>query len=441
MITLIKQRIRIAEEVYLTCIPTEKFKSGWLTMHFITPLSEGTAAQRALVPRVLRRGCAAYPTISDITKQLQTLYNASLSSGGVSKLGETQIITQTAWMLENCVVPDGTDVLGGVLSLFRDVWFSPLLREGAFDGAYIAGEKRSLADAIRAKINNKNAYAAMRCAQEMCRGERYAVSENGTEKTVAAASPRSVFAAYNGLLRSMPCEIYYVGRSPAEPIAEALRRAFADVKRSAFVHTATDVVRRAPSVREVTEEQPTAQAKLSLGFRMGACEADGKLPQMLLFNELFGASPTAKLFMNVREKLSLCYYCSSRIENLKGTMLVSCGIENEKKQAAQDEILAQLADIREGRITDAEMDAAKKSLRCAFMQLGDDPASMARWDFGRRLSGRTDATPEDDLAAIEALGRDDIAALARDITLDTVYFMRAAGDAADTDEEDENEDE
>lgn len=410
-------------------------------MHFITPLAEETAASRALIPRVLRRGCTPYPTMRSITERLQELYNASLSTGGVSKLGEMQVITQTAWMLEDDVVPAGSDILGGVLSLFSDVWFHPLLRANQFDEDYTMGEKRTLTDSIRARINNKNAYAAMRCAQEMCRMEKYAVAETGTVESVAAASPESVYAAYGELLRSMPCEIYYVGRSDAGRVAEVLRRSFDNVKRSNLIHAATDVVRRADTVREVTEDQPTAQAKLSLGFRMGVCEADGKLPQMLLFNELFGASPTAKLFMNVREKLSLCYYCSSRIENLKGTMLVSCGIENEKKQAAQEEILAQLEDIRQGRISDSELEAAKKSLRCAFMQMGDDPASLARWEFGRRLSGRADASPEKELAVIESLGRADMAELARGITLDTVYFMRAAGDTAETEREDENGDE
>ena len=89
------------------------------------------------------------------------------------------------------------------------------------------------------------------------------------------------------------------------------------------------------------------------------------------------------------------------------------------------------------QITDAELDAAKKSLRCALMQIEDDPGSMAMWELGRRLSGRT-VSPAEELAQIEALSRADISSAAQRITLDTVYFMRAnqnTGSVEDADDD------
>lgn len=431
------ERIQIADQVYLNFLPTERFKSNYLAMYFITPLAEQTAADRALLSRVLRRGCVPYPDMTKITERLQTLYNASLSSGSVFKRGEAQIVGQSAWMLDNSVVPDGTDVLSGVLALFSDVWFRPLAEHDAFDRSYTESEKRSLTDAIRATINNKNSYAAMRCCQEMCAAERYATPATGTEPYVARATPESVYREYTHILRSMPCEMYYVGRGDAERIAEELRHPFLALHRADFETAETGVVYRAAAVREVIEEQQAAQAKLCMGFRMGTCEADGGRPQMLLFNELFGGAPTSRLFMNVREKLSLCYYCSSSLESMKGTMLVSCGIGNDKKEAAEKEILAQLAHIRDGEITDTELDAAKKSLRCALMQIEDDPGSMAMWELGRRLSGRT-VSPAEELAQIEALSRADISSAAQRITLDTVYFMRANQNTGSVEESDDD---
>ena len=80
--------------------------------------------------------------------------------------------------------------------------------------------------------------------------------------------------------------------------------------------------------------------------------------------------------MNVREKLSLCYYCWAMPDAQKGVMFVSSGIENEKKQVAEDEILNQLRNTAEGDITDEEFDAAKKSLVNAYKEIYDAPVSL-----------------------------------------------------------------
>ncbi|MBE6561931.1 MAG: insulinase family protein [Ruminococcaceae bacterium] len=433
------QRIALAKDVYLNIIPCDTFKSNYLTMNFITPLQAETAAQRAMVPRVLRRGCAAYPDMGKLTERMQDLYNAAAGSPLVVKRGEMQLIGQSAGMLDNSVIPDGTDVFSGTLELFSDIWFAPLLEEGAFRADYTAGERNTLADAIRAKINNKNSYAPQRCYQEMCRGERFGVDGSGSLADVESTTPASVFAAYKDILTHMPCEIYYVGRGNTDKLENILRRAFAGVDRQDIIPAQTEVIRRAESVREVVEEQPVAQSKLSLGFRTDTCEAEGSRPVMLMFNEIYGASPLSKLFMNVREKLSLCYYCSSGLEQIKGTMMVNCGIEAEKKEIAQAEILAQLDQIRDGKISDAELDGARKSLRCALTQIGDEPESMATWHLCRRLSGKEKLTLQEEIEQIESVSRDDIAAAAQRITLDTVYFMRGTQNTADEEDGDDEE--
>jgi len=432
------ERIRLAEGVYLNCIPCDSFKSNYMAMFYITPLEKESAARRALVPRVLRRGCRNYPDMTSLTERMQTLYNVSLSSGLVYKRGEMQIVGQSVDMLDNSVIPDGTDVMDGALSLFGDVWYSPLVENGAFSEKYTEGEKNSLSDAIRAAVNNKSSYASMRCWQEMCRGERFGVDVSGTLSEVEAAAADSVYAEYQNLLRRMPCEIYYVGRGDAAMLAQRLSGMFAHIERKEIITSHTDVIRRAGSLLEVTEEQPAAQSRLSIGFRTGTCEAEGTRPVMLMLNEVYGGSPLSKLFMNVREKRSLCYYCYSAAEQIKGVMMVSCGIDATQKETAQSEILAQLEDIRDGKITDAEMDAARRSLRCALTQIEDEPESMVVWNLGRRLSGRT-VTLAEELEQIDAVTRADISAAAQRITADTVYFMRGTGTPGAEEEADEEE--
>lgn len=82
--------------------------------------------------------------------------------------------------------------------------------------------------------------------------------------------------------------------------------------------------------RYVEEELPVSQGKLVIGFRLGECMEDPDIAALHVFNSVYGSGTSSKLFMNVRERLSLCYYASSIIDIHKGIMLVASGIEFEK---------------------------------------------------------------------------------------------------------------
>jgi hypothetical protein len=87
---------------------------------------------------------------------------------------------------------------------------------------------------------------------------------------------------------------------------------------------------------------------------------------MMLFNAVYGGTPTSKLFMNVREKLSLCYYASSSMDFLKGIMTVHSGIEFDKFNSAREEIMAQLECCRRGEIEEWEIEGARSILKNAL---------------------------------------------------------------------------
>ena len=98
--------------------------------------------------------------------------------------------------------------------------------------------------------------------------------------------------------------------------------------------------------RFVEEALDVTQGKLVLGFRLGECMEDPDRAAIHVFNAVYGSGATSKLFMNVREKLSLCYYASSAVILRKGLMIVSSGISFENFEAAKAEILAQLEAVK-----------------------------------------------------------------------------------------------
>ena len=170
-----------------------------------------------------------------------------------------------------------------------------------------------------------------------------------------------------------------------------------------------------------------------MGFshEIGIWEEDYRpIPMML---EVLSGSPTSKLFMNVREKLGLCYYCSASSVGLKGAFLVSSGIENKNREIAREEILRQLEDIREGRITDEEWENAKNSMQTALESSYDSPLALCGWYLTRVLLEES-FSPMEYMVKILSVTREEVQAVAKRTVLDTEFFLRGIGseeDAAD----------
>ena len=430
-------RIPIADGINLNVIETDKFKTNYISVNFLVPLRRETAAYNALLPKVLRRGTVSWPDMSDISRRLEYLYATNLSTR-LYKRGETQVFGFGAYVLDNSFALDGTDILGGVLDLIGELIFRPVLENGCFREDYVTGEKSNLIDDIRAQINNKTSYAVIRCHQEMCRNEAFGISECGTPEEVEAITPASLYRHYKEMLSCADVEIYYVGHDNTELLKSKLRQLFAAVKHTPHPPLSCRVIRRAEEVREVVEDEQVRQGKLSLGFRTGTVLSDGDYHRFSLFCEIFSGSPTSKLFMNVREKLSLCYYCRAVPEAQKGIMVVTSGIEVSNRGKAQEEILRQLDAMRHGEITDGELEDAKRSLVNSYREINDTPTALEAWYMGRLLAGLNN-TPEENAALVKQTTKEEIVAVASGITLDTVYFMRGTltGDQEEGEDGDE----
>ena len=430
-------KIKLAERVNLNVIETDKFKTNFISIDFLSPLKKETAAYNALLPQVLRRGTAKHRNMTRLNTALDTLY-ASQISPFVSKYGEVQSFGFYSYPLDNVYALEETDILGGPLDILKDVIFDPYTENGLLSEAFVESEKRTLTDRIKAQINNKNSYAVSRCRDVMCEGEAYAIPETGTVEDVEKITAKSLTEHYKAVLKTADVEIYYVGRNYGDLVIEKFRNMFASLERNGSEPLKTKVIRHAENVKEYTEEQPVSQGKLSLGFRTDSILGEDDFRKFILMREILGGTTSSKLFMNVREKLSLCYYCSAIPESYKGIMIITSGIDVSNKEKVQKEILAQIEECKKGNITDDELDAAKKALANAYLELGDDAGAIKRWFFTRNLANMTD-TPESWSEAIMKTTAEEAAEAAKRITLDTVYFLK--GTLTDSKEEAEEDDE
>ena len=411
--------------VWLRTVHTNKFKSSYLSVTLLTPLDRETAGANALIPEVLRRGTAVHPDMESLSAALDELYGGAVEPI-VRKKGETQCVGFLASFLDDAYALKGEKILEPAATLLGELLLNPYTQNGVFASDYTAGEKANLIDRIRAQINDKRTYATQRLAQEMCKYEAFGVDKLGDESRVSAITPESLWERYQTLLREAQVEVYYCGSASPDRVAEALKGALdrLPVNENRVDPECSVRVSAGPEPIVVEEEMDVSQGKLTMGFRTGGLTCwEEEFPALFLCVAVFGGTTLSKLFMNVREKLSLCYYASATLEKMKGLVLVSSGIEFDKYQTAKDEILAQLEAVRQGEIEVWELEGSRRTLIGACQATLDDQGRQEEYWMGQTAAG-LELAPEEFAAQLEAVTREQVSAAARKLELDTIYFLK-----------------
>lgn len=429
-------RTELMPGVFLSHLRSDKFKTACMSVTLLTQLRRETAAMNAVIPFVLRRGTTRYSDMEQLSRRMDELYGAAVEPV-VRRIGEIQCIGFYGSFPEPDYLPGGEALLGATCALMAQLLLDPVTRGGLLLPQYVDSEREKLLDIIRSRMNDKRSYALTRCIEEMCCYEDFAVSRFGSESEAENIHYKKLTRHYRELIQTCPVEIFYCGKTDFKAVSAAMRDAFSAMPRGEIDYDiGTDLRMNAVEdhVRFVEEEMDVTQGKLVLGFRLGECMEEPDIPALYVFNAVYGSGATSKLFMNVREKLSLCYYASSAVYLHKGIMLVSSGIEFDKLDAARDEILAQLDSVRRGEITDDELRSAKKSVASDLRAVQDSIGELEGFYLSQALDG-LDYGPAELAALAEDVTKEDVQAIAESIECDLIYFLKGSGEEDGSDDE------
>lgn len=407
-----------------TSIIDPKFKTQRVQVIFLTELDSKTASENAMAAGIIGSSSSRYKNISEITAKLNSLYGANINID-ISKVSDVQRLGIGVSSICSKYALEGEDIGSEVLSVLLECIFSPnavvnpQTGKKEFAAEPFDFRKKDLLDSIEAEINNKRGYAIMQAQKSAYKGESCANSPYGTKETANAVTPQSAYEAYENLLKNAQVEIYYVGPEENQSAEKMICEAFSKLER-----TPQEIKFNSPStikdeVCRAEEKLDVNQCKMVMAFKSSSSDHDA----VRLMNTIFGATPFSKLFMNVREKQSLCYYCASRYSRFKKTILVDCGIEEQNLEKTEKEIINQLDEIKKGNFSEEDMKNSVLSMLNSLKGVGDTPSSYINWYFGCYANGEM-TEPDEDAERISAVTKERIIEAAKSFELDTVYVMR-----------------
>lgn len=413
----------LSDGINFTVIKDPRFKTARISLTMFLPLSEETASANAVLPFVLTHACRKYPDFSSFNKCLSNLYGASVYAD-VNKMGDMQTLTLSASFLDDRYVLDNENISSKLAKLLCDIIFNPLLIDGKFSKAHLDQEKRQIIELINSEYNDKRTYAKIRCEQIMFKNEKAGIRKFGSKEQVAALNCDDIYEAWKRVLRSSKIELIVLGNCDETAVFNLFKDAFSKIERKNIVSYENKIVRKALSVKQSHECMDIAQCKLVMGFRTYAALVDKEVFAMRVMISLLGATPHSKLFLNVREKQSLCYYCSSKYDRIKGVMFIQSGVEKENIEKAKIEILKQLDEIKKGNVTENELSATKKSLSNSFRTISDYLSGLENLYITQVFDGKF-CTPDQFVEKINTVTIDEVINAANMVTLDTVYSLES----------------
>ncbi|MDO4459446.1 MAG: insulinase family protein [Clostridia bacterium] len=410
---------KLGENITARNLIDPKFKTMRISVNMIVPLRKEYAACNALLPSIISRVTKQYPDYRSLSRYLCSLYGASLSSG-LAKIGDNQVLTVAASGISNKYAFEGEDVAKELTNLICSAVFDPLITdECVFPEESLHQERRQLLETIDANYNDKKSWAKRRALDIFYEGEPASVSRYGTRKSVRAVTHQSLIDAWVKLMRECTIELFVSGDCDFDAVCHTFM-SYLEFDREP-VHLMNIIHLEPNGLKDVAETQDIAQSKLVMGFRTGVTQENSLATKLM--SAVFGGTASSKLFMNVREKMSLCYYCGSRVTDVKGAMFVESGVQTKNIDAAREAILNQLQDMKDGKFTETDLHYAKLAMLNGYKSIGDSLYGMEVWYMNQVFNNNV-YTPEEMAVLVDDITRIDVIEAARKVQLDTVYVLK-----------------
>ncbi len=265
------------------------------------------------------------------------------------------------------------------------------------------------------KSNEKSAAAiAGRVSQALSFGKTTAQGEFTTEASVKALTLDDIKNAYKNYVTPSRSYLTFVGDITPATAKALVTKAFANwTGKKLELETLTAI--KNPEKTEIDfVDLPTAvQGELSAGNIVSNPMGGKDYHALLLANQILGGGAESKLFMNLREKHGFTYGAYSSIGSGRFQSLFKAGaaVRTDKVDSAVQEMVAEILNMRDGKVTEEELAIAKAKYNGSFALGMEDPSRAATYasnilinnlpkDFYRTYLQKINAVTIDDIKRV-----------------------------------------
>ncbi|GMB10775.1 MAG: predicted Zn-dependent peptidases [Candidatus Improbicoccus devescovinae] len=405
---------------YLKC---SKFKSDLISFNMFLPLEREKVSRFAVLPGILAHECAMYPTFVEFNKKIEELYGANISTD-ISKIGDYQLLSIYASSINKKFTIEKSDIMSELSDLLIELVFNPNIDSvNGFNDLTVAIEKHENIENIKAELNDKRCYSLAQCDRLIFGNQKGSINKYGDIDEINKITPKIMLETYKEVISTAHIEIMMISDIAYDEIYEKFKNKISKIDRKPKIIFKNELKKHENcKIKRKNEVMDVSQSKLVIGCTTEVAAPSDEMFAMSLVSYILGGTLNSKLFLNVREKLSLCYYCSSHYTKSIGMFYIESGVEFKNLEQAEIEILNQLESIKSGDITDEELSNVLKYITQIFKSTEDSLSGIESWYIYQIVSGLA-YTPDEFSNRISKVTKEEIVKTSQKVKVNCVYIL------------------
>ena len=403
----------------LHIIKTNNTKKINLQINFKNLLNKSEITIRNLLRMNLIQSTKKYPSERLLNIASENLYDITYGATGIIS-SNISILSFDVSFVDPSFLKE--DIFEKDLAFLFDIIFNPNVSENKFDKMNFELTCERLKANIALDNEEVEHYAQNKFLEYMDSNAYFSYNPNGYLHDLKNIDEKKLYDAYIKMINEDSVDAFIIGNVD-EKIVEKIfdkyfilksKRKYIDIEFPKY-----ELFRK--EINEVTEYRDINQSKLFIGFKTEPLTLFEKQYVSYIYSNILGGSSDSKLFMNVREKNSLCYYIYSTIRSTSDIMIISSGIDCANYDKTVELIKNEVLNMKNGKFDNEDINKAISAYLNGYESILDSQKQILSNIISHVYLGFD--LVEDRIKNIKKVTKEDIINLAKKIHIDTIYLL------------------
>lgn len=376
---MIDYKKEVNDNYTLHLINTDRFKKINISIRFTKPYERVTGAYLKLLERILPfNGTKKYKKVKDINKKLESLYRTSLMSTFFCL--SNNMTFEINMGIINPKYTEGT-LLHESCEVLREILFNPKIVNDEFNSEVFDLEKENLIKSILNVKDSPDTYGRLRFEERFLSGTVYAENNYKNIKLFENLVNQELYKIYKALFTDYKVDVLVCGDFSGLDIHKEISFVMKGISQKD--ETNKDLYNKVKTCKnfEEKESMQIMQSSLFVGCNIDNITDEERNYRLILYNTILGSMNNSVLFMNVREKNSLCYHVGSYINRFTDTIEIDSGINKKNYEATLKIIEECLKCMEDEKVIEANIVNAKKTVEIAQNDFYDSMNKIMMYYF------------------------------------------------------------
>ena len=400
-------------------IKTDKFKTISTRINFKRKTNKEEVTKRNLLTRILLESNEIYKTSRQIEIETEKLYGLMLrSSSSIS--GNYSIMSFESSFLNEEYTDD--KMIEKSLEFILGFILNPNIENRGFTKKSFNLCKESLKQEIECIKENPGRYGMHRMLEEMDPEAPYAINADGSLEALKKITKENLYEYYKQIIKSDIIDIFVIGDFSETKVKNIINKKFKinTLKKPSSSHYVKHKKLRM-RIKTAKEKQALEQSKLFIGCKLDKLTPFEQKYVMNIYSFILGGSPNSRLFMNLREKNSLCYSVNSTYQPVFNLLIIKAGIDSENYKRSVDLIKDEMKNMEKGKFTEDDIKAGIITYKNTFKEVEDSAFSILNSYASCEYLGYDPIKTR--IKEIEKVDKEAIVKVSKKIHLDTIFML------------------